>query len=311
MAEAEDDARRLSDEKDAAVDTRLDDTVLKTLQTEGYVLVEGFLDTEQVTAAQAHLEAMLPTFGQSERDNAKWINVGDSPKTHFTITQFPAIPCELHLNVLSAELLDFAKRFCGTEDIVLDQSAISAKYAGHHIEDQDLHTDFTNHSLAWAPSDYLAGMIYYTDVTPENGPTRAVSWRHTVDTPMVPRDRTREEDPALYEHEVALTAPAGTLLLYTMRTFHRGSAMTGEGVHRFNHHFCHRTANVEHMGWSAWPVSGKHPEMARLMQMCNVEQRTAMGFPRPGSTYWTAEALDGVAARYPEMDVSPYREAAR
>ena len=31
----------------------------------------------------------------------------------------------------------------------------------------------------------------------------------------------------------------------------------------------------------------------------------SFGFPAPGHPYWTDETLDGVAARYPGMDMAP------
>jgi hypothetical protein len=39
----------------------------------------------------------------------------------------------------------------------------------------------------------------------------------------------------------------------------------------------------------------------------SVRQRDLFGFPPPGSDYWTQETLAGVAARYPAMDMTPYR----
>ena len=35
-----------------------------------------------------------------------------------------------------------------------------------------------------------------------------------------------------------------------------------------------------------------------------------LGFPAPGHPYWTAQTLAGVAARYPMLDLSPWRDAA-
>ena len=40
------------------------------------------------------------------------------------------------------------------------------------------------------------------------------------------------------------------------------------------------------------------------------EQRCILGFPSVGSEYWTAETIAATAARYPEMDMAPYEEAA-
>ena len=36
-----------------------------------------------------------------------------------------------------------------------------------------------------------------------------------------------------------------------------------------------------------------------------------LGFPKPGHPYWTPETIAGVAARYPGLDMEPWRSALR
>lgn len=283
----------------------LDDGVLEALRTDGLAVVEGWLDDVELKASLDLIDRFYPTWDEYARAEAQSDTIANSMPTHWAFTEFPDFPSELHFNVLRPDLIDFARRFIGG-DVLATQSGISAKYAGQHVIDQELHTDTTNHSLVWAPQDYLAGMIYYTDVTAENGPTYAVSRRHTANTPMYPRHRSRDLDPDLYEHELPILAPAGSLLLYTMSTFHRGSGMTAATGRRVNHHWAYRPVKVDHIGWAPWPMRAANPEMSRLLQLCSVEQRTAMGFPAPGDPYWTDVTLDGVALRYPDMDLLPY-----
>ena len=38
-----------------------------------------------------------------------------------------------------------------------------------------------------------------------------------------------------------------------------------------------------------------------------LEERELLGFPAPGDDYWSEETLAGVAARFPSMDMQPYR----
>jgi hypothetical protein len=35
-----------------------------------------------------------------------------------------------------------------------------------------------------------------------------------------------------------------------------------------------------------------------------------LGFPEPGHRYWNEETLQGVARRYPLLDMTPWRQAA-
>jgi len=45
------------------------------------------------------------------------------------------------------------------------------------------------------------------------------------------------------------------------------------------------------------------------MAKMSVRQRDLFGFPPPGSDYWNAQTLRDVQMRYPEMDLTPYRES--
>jgi hypothetical protein len=46
------------------------------------------------------------------------------------------------------------------------------------------------------------------------------------------------------------------------------------------------------------------------MQRTNLRQLTTLGFPEPGHPYWNEATLSGVTARYPSLDMSPWRDAA-
>ena len=56
-----------------------------------------------------------------------------------------------------------------------------------------------------------------------------------------------------------------------------------------------------------------HDAMSSASESANRgEERLAreparLGFPPPGHEYWTEETLAGAAARFPEMDLTPYR----
>ena len=283
------------------------DTWLAAMRTDGYIVVENFLSPDEIAASRKLLADVYPSWEDFTKKPNWFEEVTGSPTTHWALKQFPTFPAELHLNVLKPELIEFAKAFIGDDDVMCDQSAISGKYAGHHTEDQDLHADYGNHTIAFPDERYLAGMLYYVDVTVDNGATWIVSRKHTSDAQLVPHHRSKELDPALYEHQRPVEGPAGTLLLYTLKTFHRGAAFLAEEGVRFNHHFCYRPSRVPWSGWSSWPMQGNAPEMHRLIQMCTTDQRSAMGFPPPGDPFWNESTLAGTAARFPDLDMTPYR----
>ena len=49
--------------------------------------------------------------------------------------------------------------------------------------------------------------------------------------------------------------------------------------------------------------------MASVHADPTARQLTVLGFPAPGHPYWTEDTLRGVAARYPLLDMTPWRQA--
>ena len=43
------------------------------------------------------------------------------------------------------------------------------------------------------------------------------------------------------------------------------------------------------------------------MERATPAERELLGFPPPGHPYWTEETIAGVGARFPQMDMTPYR----
>ena len=60
-----------------------------------------------------------------------------------------------------------------------------------------------------------------------------------------------------------------------------------------------------------WQLSQSHLEATTPEMVQTVAQLTVLGFPGPGHPYWTEETLRGVAARYPFLDLEPWRQARR
>jgi hypothetical protein len=136
-----------------------------------------------------------------------------------------------------------------------------------------------------------------------------VSRQHTADLPLFPLHKPRDAHPAPYAHEQAVTVSAGSLLIYSMQTLHRGSAFTAAEGARFSHHIVYRAAGYEWMSYRSLPREANSAELRHFIEVATPRQRSAIGFPAPGHEYWNAETLDGVAARYPKMDMTPYRDA--
>jgi len=142
-------------------------------------------------------------------------------------------------------------------------------------------------------------------VTEEDGPTRIVPYEDGKDVPYTPLYMPFG---SLADTEVACIGPAGSLLIYRTDILHRGSDMTGSGRSRFSILSDFQVRGTTWGGKMAWPKQS--PERwARFIPQCGVRERDLFGFPAPVTPIGPRRPSPGVAARYPGIDLAPYREA--
>jgi ectoine hydroxylase-related dioxygenase (phytanoyl-CoA dioxygenase family) len=276
----------------------------------GYVIIEEFLTPGEAAAARENLARYLPSWeeyttrapmfadlhGTSARSTPGWVRY-----------EFPYAGDALNKVAVHPFLVAFAERLVGHGNIALSHGAIVGKYAGKADYDQELHPDYSNNTLAF-PSDGVEAVdipmiVYHTEVTIDLGPTYVVSadlTRHLVTDGR--RFHPRAEFPELYAAE----RPAGSVLIYNMRTFHRGSAMRAREGLRYSQFTAFHTAGPPWLGSTSFQGAGGRPEMDRFLTGATPRERQLVGFPAPGDGYWTEETRAGVAARYPGMDMAPY-----
>jgi hypothetical protein len=114
----------------------------------------------------------------------------------------------------------------------------------------------------------------------------------------------------LYDEPGEAAGPAGSIVAYSGDVYHRSVDVTEPGQARFMLHVSYKPASLDWMGYQAWPIKGFSPEWHKFVQQASVRQLTVLGFPKPGHPYWTDATLAGVAARYPGLDMSPWRNGA-
>jgi ectoine hydroxylase-related dioxygenase (phytanoyl-CoA dioxygenase family) len=288
---------------------RISDEHLKYWQRHGYVAIPAFLTREELDGARKNMLRYVPSAEEIARCPEKYPQVTEDPD-HVQI-EFPFAGNALNDLSTHPEIISFARRALGTQDVLLSQSAIWAKYAGFGSYEQDMHLDYEGNTLvvpADGPYQQVNFILYYTDVTDDMGPTCVVSREKTKRLGMWPPFRPRSRWPKLYAQEQRILVSSGGLFIFSMGTFHRASEMTAEFGARFSHHLVYKSAGQPWAGYHQWSRFGESPLLKRFIERATPEQRHAIGFPPPGDPYWTPKTLKWVSQRYPAMDMRPYKK---
>jgi len=124
---------------------RVPDRCVADLRDQGYLVFEGFLDADELEAAQEALWLHYPRPEEYFADPAahawlatdQWAGIIGGPWRSWNLNRLAFHP----------DLLDLAERFLGSADLRLYEAELWAKYAGAVDYDQSHHRDFVNHSL--------------------------------------------------------------------------------------------------------------------------------------------------------------------
>jgi len=279
--------------------------------TDGWCVVDGVLPPDAVDRARHELPELFPTAEEFADD----VDPERNRPFRSRADVFPRFPFDADgIDALVAHdaLLDLAEFFLGTADLRMYQAMASAKYSdGAPDYEQMLHVDYANHTLAVPRHDagyqQLELFVYLSDVTAERAATRMVSRRLTTDIPVERTYLAPERYAELYAAEEPATGPAGAILVYRPDVYHRGVALAAARSARYMLHVAYCRRGLDWLGFQAWPAEAERMAWYRYVAHAGVRQLTAIGFPPPGDPYWTDETLAGVAARYPFLDMAPWR----
>src|SRR5581483_10246161 len=219
---------------------------------------------------------------------------------------------------LHPAIIAFAKEALKTDDVRVYQCQSWAKFTGDADYDQPFHCDFVNHTLT-APSEdatknCITILCYFSNVTEAHGPMHYVP--RTESAKIAGPDATLREAglPSVQEKLKAASrssaGPAGTAIPYTIDVYHRGTNLTAPHGHRYALMTCFKKANDDSIGFHAWQFHHTKP-WARIFDHATPEQLACFGVQRPGDPFWTETTIARSQARYPNWDMTPYREAMR
>ena len=253
-------------------------------------------------------------------DKKRGGEIGRFNQAQFATFEAVPLPCSPALNLIGVHpaLIRFAQAALGCADVHLYQCQVWAKFTGDADYDQPFHCDFANHTLTVpAEDDHLNAvtiLCYFSDVTEAHGPAHYVSRRDsaTVAGPEAtlaadPRRQANLQE-GLRPYERSTAAPAGSVFPYAIDVFHRGTNMTAPLGHRFAVMACFKNATNSSIGYHAWPFHHQKP-WSRIFDHATPEQLACFGVQPPGHAFWTPVTLRRAHERYPQWDLTPYREA--
>lgn len=277
-------------------------------------MVPAALPDEDLRAAQEAVDHLFPT---AEEMDSGVVNERTTPWRSTFDARWPEFPyANASLNRLTFHpaVLAMAEAFLGTSDIRLYMSLVTAKYANQSSGyNQLLHADFPNHTILVPQSNkrfpQLELFIYLTDVSDSNGATRMVSRRRTGDIAVERHTLTFTHYAPLYDDPGIASGPAGTIVAYRPDVYHRSVDVTTPGARRVMMHVSYRLAAAEWAQYQAWAYKGFSAEWHNFVQASGPTELALVGFPPPGHAYWDDDSITRVNARYPGLDMTPWREA--
>jgi hypothetical protein len=276
-------------------------------QTEGWTLVDGLVPEADVDAVAGDLERLFAADTFADYNQARGFGDGSPDGRRFRSTQFdgmrgfPQAGCAaLNDLFVHPRLVEFARLALGDDDLRIYQAAVWGKWAGAVNYEQPLHQD-GNHSLLPPRMEpgywHLESFLYLSDVDADCAPPR-----------LVPRSRAgnRQE---LHEHEVAAIGRRGSLLSYRSDVWHRGTDFARPDASRFVLVTAFRPAQADWFGYDAFPRLGNDGTFASFVAEKSPEDLALFGIPRPGHSFWNEATVDAMEAKYPGLDVAPWRVA--
>lgn len=296
----------------------LDNKFPDTLNTEGWILLEGFLDDVELAEVIGSASRIYPSECEYYSNPHRYARISNDP--FGGLVQFPFSSIILNNLPTHPKVVSLAEKCLGTREIRLLRAGLQAKFAGAADYEQPLHYDYPNHTLVVPDRDRRPGgiglFLYLSDVTSDLGPTYFVpkskappvnpAVTHFLRDPDATHSRSDYANaPELYEAEVPAAGPAGSLLIYHSDTLHRGSSMAAKTGIRLTMGFAYGGANPWE-GFQSWPGLGEDSHMVDFLVQASPRQRELFGFPGIGDPYWTPETIAAVEARYVGIDLTEY-----
>ncbi len=299
-------------------------TAVEQWRTQGWTVVHDLVPTEEIDAAVEELWGHFPhpvdyhsgnpaaqaqlegestdlRYQPTKQGNAHQLKDIQNEGAEFRLRQFlghvlfPYDSYLLNRLQIHPNVVDFAKKAMGDEDIRLYQARIWGKYTGVTNYEQPFHQD-RNHTIVpdrvepgwWN----MLGFLYLSDVEEGVGPTQILS---IGDSP-----------PGANPQSAA--GRRGSYLAYRTDVWHRGVDLTREGGSRFLMNIAFKHAHHEWIGFDSFQQNANRGPWSKFAASCSPDELALFGAPRPGHPFWTPELVEALKERYQGIDITPWLE---
>lgn len=244
--------------------------------------------------------------------------------------------------MIDENIIHCVKKLLKTDDILLVQADAWGKegkddYTEFSNNNQRMHMDYGNNSFLhpsdWENPECVAMIVYLSDIKKTGGGTAVVPKSNHDKLYQFPyknmpgiagfpfyNDKScseqyfKEKDKDvyhfrknLYDKEIITEPDIGDILFYRLDLWHRGTPVK-EGQVRFVINLLWKKKecfwiNFWNPGWTKNMYYGYIEDFFTKMSPL---QRTVLGVPPPGHTYWDFEKVQLLQIRYPKIDIEPY-----
>ena len=293
----------------------------------GFAILPGYLSADDLQPALDELPSLYPTADEFH-DDADPARNKRFREEFGGIDDFPFASTGLSLLAVHPRLIDLASQLLETPDVRVFSIEAWAKYTGATDYEQHLHRDYLAHTLLAPSTDPRFGQVemfvYLVDVPAELGAPAFVDTARTAQLPVMPNWFPRDDGvvdaerpdwvssvgvPDAYAHEVRAAGPAGTVVAYTNRTFHRGTQLEMPRSARYTLHVNFRPAESEWQARHSWVLTSNSDAWHAFVCAASPRQLELFGWPAPGHPYWTDETIAGVCERYPGFNAARWTDA--
>ena len=288
---------------------------------EGFAIIEDFFRPDEIDPIFSDFERLYSHLAPQTESAHELIKKPPGALGAMHYKQFQNIDSlpydgSVAMNLISLHpaLIAFAQDLLEVESVHLYQSHTWAKFTGEADYDQMHHCDFGNHTLT-VPSDHpsqrsIDFIVYISDVSDDLGALHYVT-KSDSDRLLAPGAVVAEvaDQPRLKAVERSAAAGAGSLVVHSIDTFHRGTNLSRPNGKRYTMTVGYKAAGNDMIGFHVWQSAANRP-WPLVLNNAMPEQLACLGIPLPGSSYWTPRTLALTEARWPEWDLTPWRLAA-